>query len=88
MFYLAGISIALFLAFLLITKKNKSLPDKVLAAWLLVIGIHLWQFYLGISGQLFRFTPLPWLSMPIPLLHGPFLFLYVATLTGRKAGFR
>lgn len=81
MLYLAGISISFFLGFLLITKKSKSLPDKILAAWLFVIGIHLLLFYLSISGKLFQYPWLLGIHMPLPLLHGPFLFLYTATLT-------
>lgn len=81
MFYLAGICISFFLGALLWTKKNKSLADKVLATWLMVVGLHLLQFYLYISGHVFDQPWLLGIALPFPLLHGPFLYLYVCTLS-------
>jgi len=90
MLYLAGITISLFLGFVLLSKKDKSLADKVLAVWLLVIAFHLFQFYLFISGNMYEYPALLGTGLPLPLLHGPFLFLYVVSLTGRvnKIGFK
>ncbi|HQQ93245.1 MAG TPA: helix-turn-helix domain-containing protein [Bacteroidia bacterium] len=83
MFYLAGIFIAFFLSLLLWGKKNKSLADKVLAAWLTVVGLHLLQFFIYISGRLYDFPWLLGVGFPFPLLHGPFLLLYVCSLSGQ-----
>lgn len=84
MFYLAGISISFFLALILFSKKNKNLADKILAIWLMVIGVHLFFFYAAITNIIFEET-WAWLlgiHFPIPLLHGPFLFLYAKAQTG------
>lgn len=76
MLYLIGITITFFLAIVLISKKDKSLADKILSAWLVVIGLHLQLFYLHFSGQYVHFSYLLGLEIPMPLLHGPFLYLY------------
>lgn len=84
MFYLAGIVITFFLSALLAGKKGKSAADKILTAWLMTMGFHLTLFYLYISGN---YVNVPWLlgfDMPLPLVHGPFLFLYTTALTKQR----
>ena len=83
MIYIVGISIAFFLSLLLLSKKGKTQADKILTAWLLVIGIHLLLFYLFFSGIAYQHTFWLGLSMPLPLVQGPFLFLYTASLTNQ-----
>lgn len=82
MFYLAGISISFFLALILFSKKNKNLADKILACWLVVVGFHLFFFYAGITEQIFSQPWLLGIHLPVPLLHGPFLFLYARAQSG------
>src|SRR5204862_7014021 len=41
-----------------------------------------------ISASIYEYPALLGLGMPLPLLHGPFLYLYVATLTGRLQAIR
>ena len=81
MFYLAGIIITFFLSVLLAGKKGKSEADKILTAWLIIIGFHLTMFYLYLSGTYLKFPWLLGLHLPLPLVHGPFLFLYTTALT-------
>ena len=81
MFYLAGIIITFFLSVLLAGKKGKSEADKILTAWLIIIGFHLTMFYLYLSGNYLKFPSLLGLHLPLPLVHGPFLFLYTTALT-------
>ena len=81
MFYLAGIIITFFLSVLLAGKKGKSEADKILTAWLIIIGFHLTMFYLYLSGNYLKFPWLLGLHLPLPLVHGPFLFLYTTALT-------
>ena len=83
MLYIIGISISFFLSLLFLNKKNKTNADKVLAIWLLVIGLHLILYYLSIVGKTFQYPILLGLSFPFPLLHGPFLFLYCGFLTNQ-----
>jgi AraC-like DNA-binding protein len=80
MLYLAGIVITFFLAIVLISKKDKSKADIILAIWLGFIGLHLQLFYLHFSGQYIHCPYLLGLELPMPLLHGPFLYLYVGAL--------
>lgn len=84
MVYLVGIVITVFLSFILLTKKQKSDADKILFAWLCVILIHLTTFAIVSSQEFLRFPYLLGLDIPLPLLHGPFLFLYTSALTDEK----
>lgn len=71
-----GIFLSFFLQFLLFTKKNKSLSDKVLAFWMLFIGIHLLSYYIYLQGYWEQYPHLIGVTVPFPLLHGPMLYLY------------
>ena len=84
MFYLAGIIITFFLALILWTKKGKTIADVVLAAWLCVMGVHLFLYYLHITGDIYKHSYLLGVQFPLPLLHGPFLYLYTVTVTHEK----
>lgn len=83
MIFIAGIAITLFLCALLVFKKNKSAPDKILLAWFFVMLIHQMFYYFDHSDYLYRYTFLIGLDFPIPLMHGPFLFLYASTLVNK-----
>ena len=87
MFYLAGIIITFFLALILWTKKGKTIADVVLAAWLCVMGVHLFLYYLHITGDIYKHSYLLGVQFPLPLLHGPFLYLYTVTVTHEKNTF-
>ncbi|HEY0678718.1 MAG TPA: hypothetical protein VGD17_10555, partial [Chitinophagaceae bacterium] len=86
MLYLAGIIITFFLAIILLSKKGKSTADNVLAAWLCVIGIHLFLFYWHITNEVYDHHYLLGIQIPMPLLHGPLLYIYTRTVT-RDVGF-
>ena len=68
MFYLVGIIITFFLAILLWSKKGNSAADHVLAAWLGIIGIHLFLYYWHITGEAFNHPDLLGIGIPMPLL--------------------
>lgn len=71
-----GIFLAFFLSLLLATKKEKSLSDNLLAIWMLIIGIHLTSYYLYSIGYWEKYPHLIGVTLPVPLLYGPLLFLY------------
>src|SRR5215208_74165 len=81
MIYLAGVSITVFLTVLLAGKRNKTQADIILACWLFFIAFHLFQYYLFITKEIFLYPSLLGIGLPLPLLHGPFLFLYILALT-------
>jgi len=86
--YITGIVIAFFLACLLLSKKNKSTADKLLSVWLCIIGLHLMLFYFVFTGKSLQF---PWIlgwEIPLPFVHGPFLYLYSAALVNQLPGNR
>ncbi|MCU0437945.1 MAG: AraC family transcriptional regulator [Raineya sp.] len=80
MLNIIGIFLAIFLAFVLLTKKDKSDADKILSIWLNIIGLHLfWYYCLGIVDKYYQ----PYFSYggAFPLLHGPMLYFYTNALT-------
>src|SRR4051812_22719279 len=81
MLYLSGIILSFFLSFLLLTKKKKSYADFILVAWLFFLGFHLLSFYLLYTGQQSQYAIIIGLGVPLPMAHGPFLFLYTRQQT-------
>lgn len=81
MLYLSGIILSFFLSFVLVTKRNKTQADYVLVAWLSVTGFHLLAFYLLHTHQESVYPTLIGLGMPLPLVQGPFLYLYTSLQT-------
>ena len=84
MLYLVGIIITFFLVIVLTSKKNKSEADKILALWLFFTGFHLFLFYLHFKNDYINFPFLLGLELPMPLVQGPFLFLYTSALTNQN----
>ena len=84
MLYLIGIIITFFLVFILTSKKNKSKADLILTLWLSFTGLHLLFFYIHATGKYETFPYFLGLELPMPLLHGPFLFLYTVALTDQE----
>ena len=84
MVHITGIIISIFLALLLFTKKGKSVADFILGLWLIVIAFHLVCYYLLVSDVYPEFPYFLGIEIPLPLVHSPFLYLYVATLTNQR----
>lgn len=84
MLYLTGIIITFFLVIILTSKKNKSEADKILTVWLLFTGIHLILFYLHFNNEYLKFPFLLGFEIPMPLVQGPFLYLYTSSLTSQN----
>jgi AraC-like DNA-binding protein len=83
MLYLLGVSLSIFLFLILISKKGKTLPDKILAVWLIFLGLNIFHYYLAITDLDLNYPFLLALGSPLPLIQGPFLFLYTAALTNQ-----
>lgn len=84
MLYLTGIIITFFLVVILASKKNKSEADKILASWLFFTGFHLFLYYLHYKNDFASFPFLLGFELPMPLLQGPFLYLYTSALTNQN----
>ena len=87
MLYLSGIILSFFLCFLLFTKRNKTAADHILAFWLGFIGLHLLSFYLLFTGHQEEYPTFVALGFSLPLVQGPFLYLYTRQQTS-SAPFR
>jgi len=81
MIYTIGIIISAFLAILLLTKRDKTIADKTLFIWLCITTLHLTIFAINSSGEYRGFPYLLGWEIPLPLVHGPFLFLYATAFT-------
>lgn len=83
MIFAFGAAAAFFFEFLLLSKKHKTLADKILSAWMFFIGVHLFLFYITNSETLaYQYPYLLGLGVPLPFVHGPFLLMYTQALTG------
>lgn len=83
-----GIFLCFFLQFLLLSKPEKTLPDKILAFWMFIFGIHLFSFFIFSRGYWDTYPILSGFHHPLPLLHGPLLYLYVRYSVGRERSLR
>lgn len=81
MVFIIGIFIAFFLALIILTKKGRNLADIILGIWMVIIGIHLASYYGFITESIYEYPFLLGLNVPLPFLHGVFLYLYVEALT-------
>lgn len=83
MIYQIGFVITFFLAFLLLSKSRKTVADKILFFWLIIIGVHLFLFYLFYNKIDYKYPYLLGINIPLPLFHGPFLYLYTKAITNQ-----
>lgn len=81
MILIAGISIAIFITFLLIAKKDKSEADKMLVLWTLLMIAHLFLFYLSHTEAIYQYPFLLGIETPMPLIQGVLLYFYVGSVT-------
>ncbi len=84
--YYIGISQALFVSLVLLTKQSKQGSDYVLLAWLLTISFKM--MVLLISAEHGEFFDNQFAIGLIPLTFGPFLFLYTRHLLYRRWFFK
>jgi AraC-like DNA-binding protein len=76
MLYLTAVILAFFLSSIMAIKKQKSTADIILLLWLLVTGLHLLIYYKVFTGSKLEYPTLLALAFPLPLVQGPFLYLY------------
>ena len=81
MIFFAGGILAFFFEFLLLGKKSKSISDKILTFWMFILGVHLFLYYFYTKGFYLQYPHVLAVSIPLPLIHGPLLFLYTGFLT-------
>ncbi|MDV7142707.1 AraC family transcriptional regulator [Tropicimonas sp. TH_r6] len=76
-----GMVHACFTATFLAAKRGRTLNDTVLAVWMIFMALPLLS---GVAGRFFDGISIPVLrsNLIYPLTYGPFLWLYVQTLTG------
>lgn len=84
MLYLTGIVVSVYLLLLLLVKPQKTTADKILTTWQFLATLHLGYLYLFVT-RTFKEVPgvLGW-ELPLPFIHGPFLYLYILYLTHQQ----
>lgn len=86
MIFTIGIFTALFFCILLLNKKNKSLPDKILSMWMFVISIHLANYYIYSNGYWEIYPHLIGITVPLPFFTGHFSTYIFNTLLKAFSG--
>ena len=81
MLYLSGIFLSFFLSLILITKKGKNAADYLLLSWISITGFHLLTFYLFSTNQVSDYPTIIGIGLTLPLVQGPFLYLYTRQQT-------
>jgi len=88
-FFLFGLSIAVFLFLLTLVKRNKNNSDYILTIWMGFMSIHLSLFAIDYSRVSYQYPHLLGLILPLPILHGFFLYFYtLQTTTNRFPGIK
>jgi len=85
--FIIGFVQAFFICIILLNKKNKSLSDKILTVWIFIIGLHLLLFYFHYINYNQELPHLLGFLVPLPLVQGPFLLIYVASLINEDQKF-
>lgn len=83
MIYQVGLSVAFFLFVLILFKRNKKQPDFILLTWIGVIVIHLFLFFIHYNGITKQYPHLLGIGLPLPIVHGVFLYFYTRALIGK-----
>lgn len=73
---ITGIILAFFQFVLLLNKRNKDVPDKMLALGMFTVGLHLMHYHLYYLGYWEIYPHLIAVTAPFPLLYGPVIYLY------------
>lgn len=81
--YISGITISIFLVLLLLVKRKNN-AELLLMYWLLALAIHIGLYYLDTNDEIGNYSFLIGLSIPFPILHGPFLYSYTSLLLNPK----
>lgn len=74
---LSGIIISGFLSLLLVQKKNKSVAEIILLLWVCSSGYVTFSYLLVFNGNYLQYPTLTAIGSCIPLLSGPFMYLYI-----------
>jgi AraC-like DNA-binding protein len=74
---LSGIIISCFLSLILTVKKNKSVAEYLLLCWIFSSGYVTFSYLLVHNGSYLNHPTLTAIGFCIPLLPGPFIYLYI-----------
>ncbi len=74
---LSSVIISGFLCLILLNKKNKSVAEILMLFWIFTSGYASFSYLLLFNGSFLNFPTLTAVGFSIPLLSGPFMYLYI-----------
>ncbi len=80
MVFIIGATLSLFLALILLSKKNKTTADVLLLLWMVFSALDLCFAYISFSGLVFDFMNLAGFLMGIQLLYAPLFYFYSSAI--------
>jgi AraC-like DNA-binding protein len=83
LFFIFGISIAIFLSVLLLIQPQRTQANTILSAWLFLIAFHITLYVVARTNDLAVITSLAPLGVVLPMVEGIFLYAYTAALTNQ-----
>jgi AraC-like DNA-binding protein len=86
--YIVGGVQGLFFAFLILNKKKRQIADFLLSGFVFVVSLLLINHYIDTHQILFKYPHLRFVSILIPLLYGPLLFMYTENILLKKQEFK
>ncbi len=78
---------AFFMTLLIVSKKQKSVADYILGSWLLLIGLHIFSYFVYLTHVHDQAKSLFDLNLAFPILNGPFLYIYVTSIIDKTNRF-
>jgi AraC-like DNA-binding protein len=82
LFLLAGVAQGLFLAVLLLTRRENAAANRVLAGMMVAFAVFLAEVAIYLGGHYSNFPHLIGISQPAIYLFGPVIYLYARTISG------
>lgn len=86
--YIVGGVQGLFFAFLILNKKKRQIADFLLSGFVFTISVLLINHYIDTHGILFKYPHLRFVSIIIPLIFGPLLYMYTENILLKKQEFK
>lgn len=86
--YIVGGVQGLFFAFLILNKKKRQIADFLLSGFVFVVSLLLINHYIDTHQILFEYPHLRFVSIIIPLLFGPLLYMYTENILLKKQEFK
>jgi AraC-like DNA-binding protein len=86
--YIVGGVQGLFFIFMILNERNRQLADILLSAFLFLVSLSLIKSYFDSLGVFDQYPSLRFISIAIPLLYGPLLYMYTENILLKQQVFK